>query len=89
MKILNLDLWDEIGEEDIDGLRQNGDGIVKTEWRGNRKTLYGEGDVGNHLIGLRVQDAEGNWSDWAEKTVTVYKEGDVRFYGVGDAVGIW
>lgn len=62
----------------------DGDAIVKYDWDGNKKDRYTDSDVGNHLIRLRVQDAEGNWSDWVEKTITVYEEGAIVFKGLDD-----
>lgn len=44
------------------------DGIVNEEWR-NKKESY---DIeGQYTIELRVQDKEGNWSDWTSQVIKV------------------
>lgn len=49
----------------------DGDGIIKYEWE-NAEVSYG---VGTHTVKLRVMDSERNWSDWTQKTFTVYEKG--------------
>lgn len=48
----------------------DGDELTKTEWKDDYKTSYAA--PGTYTLQLRVQDAEGNWSDWKERTFTVY-----------------
>ncbi len=43
------------------------DAIVQEEWL-NRQPTY---PAGSHLVWLRVMDARGAWSDWAQKTIEV------------------
>lgn len=45
----------------------DGDGIKQAEWE-NKLTRY---NAGQQTVRLRVQDNEGNWSDWVEKTFSV------------------
>lgn len=42
----------------------DGDEIVQTEWRGNKQNIYTQS--GTYTLGARVQDSEGNWSDWVD-----------------------
>lgn len=54
----------------INSFDPDGDSITKAEWGGDyRTTAY---PVGSYVVKLRVQDSEGNWSDWVEKTYRVY-----------------
>lgn len=57
----------------INSIDPDGDGIARIEWGGDKKNVYDK--EGNYNIKLRVQDKEGNWSDWAEKSFIVLKEG--------------
>ncbi|MGE5654052.1 MAG: transglutaminase-like domain-containing protein, partial [Bacillota bacterium] len=43
------------------------DAIVQEEWL-NKQTTY---PAGSHLVWLRVMDARGAWSDWAQKQIEV------------------
>ena len=45
------------------------DGIEKVEWAGDKRDEYDT--AGNYTVKLRVQDKEGNWSDWTSKTIVV------------------
>lgn len=47
----------------------DGDGIAKSEWAGDKYSSYEE--TGTYTVRLRVQDKEGNWSNWTEKTFDV------------------
>lgn len=52
----------------------DGDGISKEEWRGNKKSTYTSKGV--YTVELRVQDKEGNWSEWISKEIRVYDPKD-------------
>lgn len=49
----------------------DGDSIVNAEWKG-KLNKYTTG--GQKTVELRVQDSEGNWSDWVSKTFEVIDE---------------
>ena len=55
--------WLDTGSFDSDG-----DGIKAVEWE-NKKPVYETS--GMQTVRLRVQDNEGYWSDWAEKSFSV------------------
>lgn len=48
----------------------DGDEIVRAEWSESKKESYSS--AGAYTVSLRVQDADGNWSDWVEKSFVVY-----------------
>lgn len=65
-------IWSAAQSTDPDG-----DKIIKTEWRGDKQSVYDK--EGTFTVGLRVQDAEGNWSDWTEEVFNVSKEGSIIY----------
>lgn len=56
--------WGASGSFDPDG-----DGVASAQWEGMQSAYE---TAGNYTVRLRVQDNEGNWSDWTEKTFQVY-----------------
>jgi alpha-tubulin suppressor-like RCC1 family protein len=67
--------WDSNSSYDSDE-----DGIKNVEWD-NKKDVYNT--AGNHTIKLRVQDNEGYWSDWVEKTFSVLDAFEVKSIAQG------
>lgn len=55
----------------------DGDIITKIEWRGDKKSSYDK--EGNYSVELRVQDSEGNWSEWEKENFLVTREGAVVY----------
>lgn len=64
--------WSAASSIDADG-----DSIVNKEWRLDSRSVQSSEPngvinvVGTHVMKLRVQDSNGLWSDWVEKTFTV------------------
>lgn len=57
--------WDISSSEDPDGDK------IKSFELINAKETY---EIGLHVVKLRVQDNEGYWSDWVEKTINVQEQ---------------
>ena len=60
----------------------DGDGIAKAEWAGDKLPRYTE--EGTYTVKLRVQDKEGHWSEWVEKTYEIQKEGTIIYRVEGE-----
>lgn len=60
----------------------DGDGIVRSEWAGDKKSIYDT--LGTYSVRLRVQDKEGHWSDWTEKTFDVIPESQLIYRVEGE-----
>lgn len=61
----------------------DGDGITNFEWM-NKKDKYTQEDIGQKTISLRVQDSEGNWSDWVSKQVYIYDASENLWFVNGE-----
>lgn len=57
--------------KDEESYDQDGDRLVKAEWKGDYKEKYA---AGQYKVGLRVQDEEGYWSEWTELNFTVHEK---------------
>lgn len=58
-------VWESISTD------PDGDIIKNKEWRGDIANKYA---IGNYKIELRVQDSDGNWSDWVSKDFSVLEK---------------
>lgn len=47
----------------------DGDKIATVEWTENKKDRYDT--TGDYNVGVRVKDSDGNWSEWAYKSIKV------------------
>lgn len=63
-----------------DSYDPDGDGIANVEWENKLEQYTSEG---THTIKLRVQDAEGYWSDWVEHTFTVAAAFEIKRMSAG------
>jgi len=58
----------------------NGSTITNVEWQGKQSMYTTEG---NYTVKLRVQDSNGNWSDWVQKDFFVINGKDIKQIAAG------